>query len=262
VFPLLFFSVSNGKLATYILPCFSPLAILSAIGLYGIARTANRSFSFGLSIFIVLISLGLVAFIGSQLLGLNVFSLSDLNLDFNVEELRYSEDLWKPFLVSASLIFMGVLCFWALRCKNGEKKLILVALSPTLFLISSFLALPDTTLTSKAPGLLFEEEVKNIPSDSIVLVDASSVRAACWYLKRTDLVLIGYGGELKYALEKPEGQDRVLGFKAIRQLIETNNDKEVVILLRNRHWDLYRNQFPDPRDFVNNGKDGYAVVRY
>jgi 4-amino-4-deoxy-L-arabinose transferase len=262
VFPFLFFSLSNGKLITYILPCLPPLAILFAIGLYGSIKGASRFLHSGLIIFIMLISLGFFGIIGAQLFSLNIVSLPETIWSYSAESLRYSDAMWKPILIATALAFIVVICFLALRCKNGEKKIILVALSPLLLMISVCFALPDLTLTVKAPGDFLEREARNIPDNAIIFADSGTVGAACWYLKRDDLSLIQWGGELDYGLEQEEGKHRVLHYPAIRQLIEKKQDRMIVLILQTKRWERDFVDFPKPREFVTTGKYGYSVVKY
>ena len=262
VFPFLFFSISNGKLVTYILPCFPPLSILVGIGLYRTLKVSRRLLGMGIAIFMVLAIAGLLAIIGVQVLSFNIFSIPEGIWSYNADSLRYSETFWKPVIVSSAFLFMAFSCFLALKCKNAEKKLVFVALSPLVFMISTFVALPDLTLTVKAPGPLLLEEAKNIPSDAIVVTGSEVVAAACWYFKRNDLYIIPWGGELHYALSKPEGKHRYLDYGAIRKLIESDGDKMVVLILGRRKWEKNRDKLPDPREVTTSGQYGFAVVKY
>lgn len=264
VFPFLFFSFSSGKLITYLLPCLPPLAILAAIGLSGAVKGSGRFLGAGLLIFLCLNSILLIGFIGSQLSSFNVIPLSENIWQYDAASLRYSVELWKPVLISASLVVMNVVIFIALRCRNGEKKLLLFAISPFLLMLSSFFALPDLTLTVKDPGLLLQQEVENIPDDAIILAGAGTVSAACWYLKRNDLYLLFGGGELDYGLSKPDGQHRVLrSYEAIQKIIETKQDKIVVFLIQTKNWKLYlEKELPPPREILSSGEHGFVVAKY
>ncbi len=262
VFPLLFFSVSNGKLITYILPCLPPLAILTAIGLHGSIKGVGRFLSSGLALYILLISLAFSALIGAQLFSFDIVSLPENIWSYKAESLRYSEVWWKPVLIAASLAFIAVICFLALKSENREKKLVLLALSPVLLMISFCFALPDLTLTVKAPGTFLEKEVENIPDDAIIFADSGIVGAACWFLKRSDLSLIQWGGELDYGLKQEESKHRVLYYPAIRKLIEEKQDKTIILILETDRWERDFSDFPEPRYFASTGPYGYTVVKY
>jgi 4-amino-4-deoxy-L-arabinose transferase len=262
VFPLLFFSISNGKLVTYILPCLPPLAILTAIGLYGSLKGVGRFLSSGLALYILLISLVFSGFIATQLFSLDIVSLPENIWKYNAESLQYSEAWWKPVLIAASLAVMAVICFLALRSENREKKLVLLALSPVLLMISLCFALPDLTLTVKAPGTFLKKEAENIPDDAVILADSTIVGAACWFLKRDDLFLIQWGGELGYGLKQEESKHRVLYYPAILKLIEEKQDGMIVLILETDRWERYFADFPEPRYFASTGPYGYTVVKY
>ena len=130
-------------------------------------------------------------------------------------------------------------------------------------MVSSFIALPDLTLKVKDPGFLLQKEAKNIPADAIIITDASTVTAACWYLKRNDLYLTLGGGELEYGLARPEGQHRILkNYEAIQQIIDTKQGKDVVFLFPTKHWKRYFQDFPEPRAYASSGQYGHVVVTY
>jgi len=263
LFPLLFFSASNGKLLTYILPCFPPLAILTGIGLYGAVTKKSRWVGMGLFAFIIFAIVAFTGLLGSQFLSQNLFTLPESLLNYDAESLRYSEKAWKPALLTLSLVWMIGFAIWAWRSKNGEKRLLFTALAPAALMISLCFALPDLTLKVKAPGLLLEKEGKNIPRDAIVLADTSIITAACWYLKRDDITLIIGAGELHYGIAQPEQKHRLLDFQGIKDLVNSDRDKPIFMLLDKKRWIRYRQWFPDPKEIINaEGKYGYAIVVY
>jgi 4-amino-4-deoxy-L-arabinose transferase len=203
-----------------------------------------------------------LSIIGTQLLSFNIVSLPEAVWEYSAESLLYSNALWKPLLISASLVFMVVFCFLAIKSKNGEKKLVYVALSPLLFMVSACFALPDVTLRAKAPGILLEKEAPNIPDNALVLADSRVFGAACWYLKRNDLLFIQRPGELQYGLERSGEENRVLSYPAINQLITEKQDRMIVLILKEKRWKQYFSESPEPHEFTSAGKDGFVVVQY
>ena len=137
-----------------------------------------------------------------------------------------------------------------------------MAFSPLFFMVATFYALPDLTLTVKAPGIFLEQQMDTIPEDAIILADSNTVGAACWYLKRDDLILINGGGELDYGLAREGGQHQRLYYADIRKLIEEKGETPIVMIIQTKTWERGRAEFLDPRAFISSGKYGYAVVRY
>ena len=172
--PFVFFSVSKGKLLTYILPCFPPFAMLMAMGLeIDIVRGQRRSIQWGIAGTGILFALVFAAFIGVQLLG--------------GDGLRPYSQPWKTLMVVNGLLFMILLCFLAFKSQTNMKKIILFGLSPLLLFFVGHFSLPDQTKVSTAPGRFIERYRSQIGPDTMVLSDEDSVRANCWYLKRDDL---------------------------------------------------------------------------
>ena len=103
VLPFLFFSISNGKLITYILPCFPPFAILMYFGLLNILEKGrDKLFRWGVAgngIFFILV---LFAFTYIQLWGYRDFHLF--------------EHYWKAILFASGLIIIISFCFWSIKC--------------------------------------------------------------------------------------------------------------------------------------------------
>ena len=109
VLPFLFFSVSAGKLLTYILPCFPPFAILMAFGLtHVLNKGENKVFQWGVAGAAMLFGLILLAFVFVQLLGYKGFQ-------------PYSQP-WKAMLAVNALFFVIIFCFWSFRSQEKIKK--------------------------------------------------------------------------------------------------------------------------------------------
>ena len=70
VFPFLFFSISSGKLGTYILPCFPPLALLIGVGLHRyFDQGGSKAFVAGAWAIILLLDVAIVAIIAVSVTG-------------------------------------------------------------------------------------------------------------------------------------------------------------------------------------------------
>src|SRR5208283_4579493 len=70
VFPFLFFSICRGKLPTYILPCFPPLALLIGVGLHRyFDQGRHRAFVAGAWAIIFLLDAAIVAIVAVSATG-------------------------------------------------------------------------------------------------------------------------------------------------------------------------------------------------
>ncbi|MFW2367120.1 MAG: phospholipid carrier-dependent glycosyltransferase [Desulforhopalus sp.] len=262
VFPFLFFSFSSGKLATYILPCLPPLVILTTLGLYTSSKSTQRFLKSELSLLLFLLFAGISTFIGSQLIGLNLVPLPDSLSVLSAETLQYSRAVWKPVIITLSLMFMAVFIFSALKSKDETRKIVYTALSPLLLMVSAPFAIPDLSLMMKAPGIILEEEAPKIPEDAMVIADSGVFGATCWYLKRNDVFFIQRAGEVTYGMKRDGNEDRVLSYRAIQQLIADPHEEMIVLILKEKRWNQYFSNSPEPKAFTSAGKDGFVVVKY
>jgi 4-amino-4-deoxy-L-arabinose transferase len=249
VIPFLFFSFSSGKILTYILPCFPPFAILMVLGLLQILNKEGKEKFFqwgsiGAGIFFSLI---LLAFVYVQLFGYHAF--------------RPFNRPWKAMMAVNGLVLIILFCFWAFRSQERKTKIILFGLSPFLFFLSAHFIMPDLTIEKKAPGILLERYVHDISHDTIIISDEETVRAVCWYLKRTDVHVLGGGGELDYGLGYEDANGRATDMTSAVNLIKQNQGK-ILLIARVKNLSEWRDQLPKPVFQDDSGPKGYGFRRY
>ncbi len=247
--PFLFFSLSSGKLLTYLLPCFPPFAILVSLGLLAGLRSGRRQlFQFGVGTAFLLACLLTIAFFAIQLFGVSEFPPP------------YSQT-WQGLLALAGLSAMIVLALTAFRAKTSGHKIILFGLSMSLLLGTAPYLMPDLAIEKKSPGALLLRHKAEISAQTIVLSDGETVRAVCWFLQRADVLLVKAVGELTYGLNYPESKGRRLDLPATKAKILTNRD-HLVLIARARNYRQWAAQLPTPREIDDSGPDGYVLVRY
>ncbi|MBA4368186.1 MAG: hypothetical protein C0403_11185 [Desulfobacterium sp.] len=230
VFPFLFFSASSGKLVTYILPCFPPLAILFAKGLQTYFMTDNhKSFNRGAIILAAIWSGVMLTFILIQTFTWNGFSV-------------YSS-IWKTVLFIAGLSAYIVLLLASVKSRHYQNKFILYTLSPLFFLISANFLVPDLTLAVNSPGEFLLRHKYRIEKDSIIVSDSGAIQIVCWYYKRNDLYQLNDGGELEYGFKQPDARHRLLDFKDFAELVSQNQGR-VVLIIRQRNYNNWMEYLP------------------
>jgi 4-amino-4-deoxy-L-arabinose transferase len=248
VVPFVFFSLSKGKLITYILPCFPPFAILMAFGLTRAVRKAReRPTQWGIAGTGILFALVLAAFIWVQLLGYQGF--------------RPFSHPWKALMAVNGLFFMILLCFLAFKSQMNVKKIILFGLSPLLLFFVGHFTMPDQTMVAKAPGRFLERYRAGIGPDSLVISDEDSVRASCWYLKRGDLYVVGGTGELDYGMAYPDTLNRSISLDALSDMIGQYRGK-LVLIARSENIERWKSLLPKPIFMDSSGAGGYAIWKY
>ena len=247
--PFLFLSLSNGKLLTYILPCFPPFAILTAFGLFqALAKDkSNRWFQGGVAVGTLVFGLILVAFLYVQLFGFNA--------------LHPYQQSWKAVMVVNGLSFFILFCFWALKSREGKNKIFIFGMAPLLLFFLVHFTIPDQTIEAKSPGQLLEQHAPDVANDHVVISDETSIGAVCWYLRRSDVYLLGGAGELDYGLEYEDAKKRALDTKAAADLVERNRGKTILVA-RGKRISGWRDQLPQPVFQDQGGSSGYVFWKY
>ena len=255
VFPFLFFSVSSGKLATYVLPCFPPLAILTATGLERFFRSGKTALFNGGAWLLT----GLVVLFAAALLAIQSQNEFLKNFIPTIET-------GKVFLLLAALLFFAAMTILSIKTDDPAKKICLFALAPIMLYFSSHFLLPEFVEKYRAPGRFLEKHAHQISSTSMIVSTKSAISAVCWYFKRDDVFLLsdGEGGELQYGLSQADTRYRHLTFSRLYQLIADNKETNapVVLIIGENKYRRKKKELPQPGYVDTNGKDGFVLVVY
>lgn len=248
-FPLLFFSAASGKLLTYVLPCFPPVAILLTQGLSTcLKKTQCRAVHGGVVALVVLFATVLVGLIVIQTTGVGGF-------------IPYTH-LWKTMAVTtgvASLLFCLRL---SLKSTVFNAKIFFIALGTGLFLSTIQLVMPDDTIEHKAPGaLLIRNAARVTPQTQLVSLE-DPLRAVCWFYKRSDVFQLGPGGELAYGLAYPDSQNRLIDETLFTSLVEAAEPGRVILVGKAKHYHHWKEKLPPPRFEDTSGPGGYVFAQY
>jgi 4-amino-4-deoxy-L-arabinose transferase len=214
--PLLFFSLSNGKLPTYILPCLLPMALLLGNALADRLRL-EQGRALGLNGLLNLL-LGIVTLIALVYLQLN-------------------RPLYDHELHSLVLVFIGLIgwiianllqAFLPLQCWAAPAfgSLLLIAVLPA--------ALPKSVVANKMPDQFIKHHVAELAqTDHLLSNDLGAAAALAWRLKTPQVALYNTIGELKYGLAYPDGiQQRVDPDQVQQWMREARRSGPVGVVMR------------------------------
>lgn len=193
VLPFLFFSASSGKLATYVLPCVAPLAVLGALGITHYLRQGGgqRAFHCALSIW------------GWLLTSAGLLALVVIPIVFH--RLRLMESLPGMLLAVGAGTIWGVVLLWSRRFPARERLLLFFAGMVPL-IAAGHLALPHEVLQEKAPGEALRAAALRFPGkEQIVVTHPSLMHAVAFEFKNGDILVQGTG-EVQYGFSFEKGR--------------------------------------------------------
>ncbi|MGH8387013.1 MAG: lipid IV(A) 4-amino-4-deoxy-L-arabinosyltransferase [Pseudomonas sp.] len=216
VMPLMFFSLSKGKLPSYILPCLLPLALLIGHALADRLRLAQGR------------ALGINCLLNLALGLITLLALVYLQLKKPV----YNHELHNLVLVFIGLIGWIIAnlfqAFRPLQCWAAPAfgSLLLIGVIPA--------ALPDAVVANKMPDQFILEHAAELgQTNQLLSNDLGAASALAWRLKRRDVALYNTIGELKYGLAYPDGiQQRVDLIQVQQWMREARRSGSVGVMMR------------------------------
>ena len=200
ILPFLMFSCSSGKLATYILPCMPPAAILIAAGAQKFFIEERRSKAFNLTLLVFTI-----AFPVAILLVL-------ANIASAWPEPFFCLADWPQVVLLAVIAAMTITGFYlAWKAVDRYIKLFLFQFSMFPLLIGANFIFPAMFREWKAPILFLESVYPDIPKENTIIVtNRRPFQDVCWAFKNTQVRMFASKNEIEYGLDYPEEKHRYI----------------------------------------------------
>jgi 4-amino-4-deoxy-L-arabinose transferase len=249
VFPFLFFSASRGKLMGYVLPCFPPLALLTAMGLLRYLDEGKKAlFASGARVLAV-IAAALAAAIA-------VWHLSGIG------DVRYGAgEEWKFLLVVAAFLAWAALTWLSASRQGRTARLVIFSAAMLLPMISGHFVIPRAVEEWCAPSLLLERNTARVRPGQPLLACRYSTSSVCWHYKRSDVYLTAGAGELAYGLRFPDAKGRRISAVELQKFIaDAPADELVTMVMKNRAFLGLKAKLPEPE--YEDSTAGYVFVQY
>lgn len=221
--PLIFFSVAKGKLPTYILPCFAPLALLMADHLEQIRLSGKLR---------ALKANGIINIIFGVITVLAVVVISGLT-PLHIKPVYTPEE--------HSRVAIAILCFapWALAgvlsLTSLRDRWYWAAVCPVVLALLVGQAIPQKVVDSKQPQAFVNANLAVLQDSRYVLADNVGVATGlAWTLKRSDILMYDEKGEVEYGLGYPDAEGHYISaanFPAWLQAARQQGNVSVVIKL-------------------------------
>lgn len=246
VMPLLFFSIAKGKLPTYILPCFAPLAILMARYACLAAEKGASVLRINAGINLAFGTLGVIA-----ALVVSPWGLAKHPVWTSVE-------LFKVFCAVVAFLVWAVVGWFSFR--RSQQRWWLAALCPAGLALLIGFAIPNLVVDSKQPQSLVDTVRDPLQQSRFVLADNVGVAAGlAWELKRNDIIMFGQSGELRYGLDYPDVKDRFITKDDFAQWLARHRQQGNVslVILLSKNDDLNRDNLPKPDYLYIQGRLAY-----
>jgi 4-amino-4-deoxy-L-arabinose transferase len=232
--PFVFFSLANGKLPTYVLPCLPPLAVLLAMGFE--TYLENRKIT-GFKIASVLMAVALLAI---------AIALLSLQMGMFGETVWYETENWKWISLVLAFLLGAVFFVLSTRDQSPNRRLTLQAMSVAALMLVLTVALPQRTAESKMPGDFLLAHADKVTPDTIVISDDIMIHAVNWYYRRTD-VYMSAAGESKHGLSFKDSSQRLLAGDALKTFIDAHLNKDNMVIIHHSDADAFMNSIMPPQ---------------
>ncbi len=207
VAPITLLSFSSGKLPTYVLPLFAPVAVLVSIGLLR-ARASERISLDRFALFaraivrIAAVASFVIAIAGGRRFGIPVLWESG-------ESLRFA-------YMGAALLLWAQLDVWSWKAPNPRAWLLRTALAPVPVLLAIQFLYPEAALSAvKHPWPLLQRHAEELRSADVVVTSAGPAHALAWVTGRRDFLIAGSPGEFDNELDIASEQSRKIPWSAV-----------------------------------------------
>ncbi len=225
VLPFIFLSACSGKLATYILPLFPFLAAIAATGLVRYAALNGKTPLIDRTArwFSLLLTSALIGFILYQACCFVRMTPEKIWVYLPGEKMKFF------FAALGVIIMMG--CWKKIpKMKSVLSKTALAAGGTAAVMLTVHFVMPYRFVAKIAPEVFYTQYFRNVTPDTKVAAFKKLVGAACWMLKRNDILVYDSGGELAYGLERESGRGRLLTPEDFELLVADPSNHVVIVM--------------------------------
>ncbi|WP_433765572.1 lipid IV(A) 4-amino-4-deoxy-L-arabinosyltransferase [Pseudomonas putida] len=215
--PLAVFSMSSGKLPTYIMPCLLPLALLMGHAVTQLLDQAqSRAIRINGVLNVVIASIALIALLYLQ-------TTKEVFENTEMFSLSLAFIVLVGWIIANALQVMRPLELWAMPALGIW---LLVALLPA--------AMPSQIVDSKMPDRFIAEHLDGLnQTTSLLSNDLGAASALSWLTKRPQVDLYNVIGELKYGLGDPAMAPRIVTLENVGQwMTEARKKGSVGVVMR------------------------------
>lgn len=215
VLPFLFFSITKGKLLTYILPCIAPLAIIMASYLNQVLES-NK---------VAIIRLNALINITIGVAAAGAFIVSPYFPKMNLYQGDESYKIW---------LAAGAFLFWALMgVVSFKRKYWSLAAACTLVLsLSIGHVIPKYIESNNTPQGVLTKYKDQLQNRAILLTNNVGLGTSlAWVLKRSDITMLYQTGELGYGLNYPDAENRFYRLEQLPSLLASQGNRNVAVVV-------------------------------
>jgi 4-amino-4-deoxy-L-arabinose transferase len=259
VIPFVLFSLSSGKLATYILPCFVPLTILTTMGLQKYLESDSPDFRNWCRNVIIILVLVILCVVLVRVLPLPEHI--SINKHLLVTRIYSESENGKYIAFIMALAAYIFVLFRAMRAQDTYQRMLFVCIGPMFLLAPAPFLLPSSTFDGKSPGSVMERHVEGLSPSVLVVTDKYTVSAACWYYKRSDVYIVGSPGELAYGASSRPSPSKVIPQDKFASFLEAREaGTEVMLITPPDRFEDYKLTLPQPHNITVEA--GYVVAHF
>ncbi|WP_160106932.1 lipid IV(A) 4-amino-4-deoxy-L-arabinosyltransferase [Pseudomonas izuensis] len=215
--PFIVFSLSSGKLPTYIMPCLLPLSLLMGHAVTELLNQAqSRTIRINGWLNVIIATGALVALLYLQ-------TTKEIYENTEMFSLSLAFIVLVGWIISNALQILRPLHLWAMPAIGIG---LLVALLPA--------AMPSQIVDSKMPDRFIAEHLDSLNQTSSLLSnDLGAASALSWLTKRPQVDLYNVIGELKYGLSDPAVANRKVTTENVGQwMTEARKKGSVGVVMR------------------------------
>jgi hypothetical protein len=137
----------------------------------------------------------------------------------------------------------------------------LFAIAPLVIMLSGHLILPKRIAWSRAPEAFVMRHAGIIGPEDRIYSTNYLAPAIGWVLKRTNIGILGRGGELQYGLDCPDGVNHQITIPAlVKQIGGRQRTRAVILILDDGWYARYWKDQPEAAQ-VDHG-DGFVFAKY